>query len=69
MKTITPDLAKAEPVYIEMPGWGDDITAVRQLRKLPRNAQNYIVMCLQTQNVKLQKNIFYNLKKMVIVSF
>lgn len=39
---ITPDLVKAEPVYIEIPGWGDDITAVRQFRELPKTAQNYI---------------------------
>jgi adenylosuccinate synthase len=39
---IMPELVKAEPVYIEMPGWMDDITAVRQYGKLPKTAQDYI---------------------------
>ena len=39
---IMPDLVKAEPVYIEMPGWGDDITGVRQFKELPKTAQNYV---------------------------
>jgi len=31
-----------EPVYVELPGWEEDISAVRQFRKLPRNLKNYI---------------------------
>ncbi len=37
-----PDLVKAEPVYIEMPGWRDNITAIRELGELPETTQNYI---------------------------
>jgi adenylosuccinate synthase len=39
---ITPELMKAEPVYTEMPGWQEDIRAVRQFAQLPAAAQKYV---------------------------
>ena len=36
-------LEEATPVYIEMPGWDEDITSVRDFEKLPKTAQNYVV--------------------------
>ena len=33
---------KVEPVYIEMPGWKEDITAIREYTKLPAALKNYI---------------------------
>ena len=39
---ILAELVKAEPVYIEMPGWEEDITQVREYSRLPQNARNYI---------------------------
>jgi len=36
------ELKKCEPVYKIMPGWKEDISKVRQFKKLPKNAQNYI---------------------------
>jgi len=39
---IVPELGKAEPVYIEMEGWNEDITGVRDFEQLPRAAQAYI---------------------------
>ena len=35
-------LYKCEPVYEELPGWGDDITGVRQYEELPAEARSYI---------------------------
>ncbi|HQN01331.1 MAG TPA: adenylosuccinate synthase [Candidatus Hydrogenedentes bacterium] len=35
-------LEEATPEYIEMPGWDEDITQVREFEKLPRNAQDYV---------------------------
>jgi len=35
-------LSNVEPVYETLPGWDEDITDVRDFRKLPSNAQNYI---------------------------
>ncbi len=35
-------LAECQPVYEIIPGWQEDISAVRQFEKLPKNAQKYI---------------------------
>ena len=39
---VTPQLIKAEPVYITMPGWKTDISKVTQYDKLPKEARDYI---------------------------
>jgi adenylosuccinate synthase len=36
------ELQKAEPQYIELPGWNEDISQITQYEKLPLNARNYI---------------------------
>jgi adenylosuccinate synthase len=36
------ELQQAEPVYIELPGWEEDITNVKSFEELPINAQNYL---------------------------
>jgi adenylosuccinate synthase len=36
------DFHHAEPVYEELAGWDDDITAARAMEDLPKNAQAYI---------------------------
>ena len=36
-------LDKAEPVYEELPGWDEDITAVRDFEALPDTAQTYVL--------------------------
>jgi adenylosuccinate synthase len=36
-------LAQWEPIYEELPGWGEDITDVRRREDLPREAQEYVV--------------------------
>ncbi len=36
------DFNNAQPVYIELPGWKEDITGVRSFDELPVNAQNYL---------------------------
>ena len=33
---------ECKPVYEEMDGWSEDISAVRELEKLPRNAKRYV---------------------------
>jgi len=40
---INPILEKSEPVYIELPGWDEDISKVRRFEDLPQNAQNYVL--------------------------
>ena len=36
------DFERCEPVYIELPGWEEDITGVTSFEQLPVNAQNYL---------------------------
>jgi adenylosuccinate synthase len=36
-------LEEATPEYIEMPGWDEDITQVRDFEKLPKTAQDYVL--------------------------
>lgn len=36
------ELQKVEPVFIELPGWKEDITGCRSFEELPENARNYI---------------------------
>jgi adenylosuccinate synthase len=35
-------LAECEPVFEELPGWTEDITSVKHLEQLPKNARHYI---------------------------
>ena len=35
-------LKRAKPIFKEMPGWQEDITGVKRLEDLPRNARNYL---------------------------
>lgn len=35
-------LARCKPVYIELPGWKEDISEIRSFDQLPENAKNYI---------------------------
>jgi len=39
---LTPGLEIAEPEYIEMDGWDEDITGCRNFTELPKNAQDYV---------------------------
>ncbi len=36
------DFERCEPIYIEVPGWKEDITRVASFSELPVNAQNYL---------------------------
>jgi len=35
-------LARCKPVFIEMPGWKEDISGYREFDELPENAKNYV---------------------------
>lgn len=36
------DFLSVKPVYLELPGWNEDITNVTSFDQLPKNAQNYL---------------------------
>ncbi|WP_280771246.1 adenylosuccinate synthase [Salipaludibacillus daqingensis] len=46
-------LAECEPVYEELPGWTEDITNVKSLHDLPRNALFYIERISQLTGIPL----------------
>ncbi len=37
-----PAYSRCEPIYIELPGWGEDISAAKSFGDLPLNAQAYV---------------------------
>jgi len=38
----TGDLARCQPIYEELPGWKEEISGVKFMRDLPRQAQSYV---------------------------
>ncbi len=49
------DFNNAEPVYIELPGWSEDITQVKSFDELPVNAQNYLKAIEEHTGVKVSQ--------------
>ncbi len=49
------DFNNAEPVYIELPGWTEDITGVRTFEELPENAKNYLKTIEEQTGVKVSQ--------------
>jgi len=47
------DYEQCEPVYIEMPGFTEDITNVQSFEELPENAQNYLLKIEDLVNVPI----------------
>jgi adenylosuccinate synthase len=45
-------LNQCEPVYMELPGWQQDISRVTSYKDLPANAQNYLVKIKELTGVK-----------------
>ena len=48
------DLSPYEPVYEELPGWKEDVTAVRRWKDLPKAAQDYLEHISGLANVPIQ---------------
>ena len=46
-------LNECEAVYEELPGWTEDITAVRTLEELPQNARSYLERILELTSIEL----------------
>ncbi len=44
-----------EPVYIELPGWNEDITNVKSFDELPINAQNYLKKIEECTGIKISQ--------------
>ncbi len=46
-------LERCTPVYIEMPGWKEDTTQIKDYSKLPKNAKKYIEKLAKLANAKI----------------
>jgi adenylosuccinate synthase len=46
-------LAECKPVYEELPGWTEDITGVKSLDELPKNARTYVERISQLTEIPL----------------
>ena len=40
--------ATLKPVYLQLPGWSEDISPIRRFADLPANAQRYVAACLKS---------------------
>ncbi|MDE7213178.1 MAG: adenylosuccinate synthase [Anaeroplasmataceae bacterium] len=49
----TYDYTRVKPLYIELPGWKEDITQVKSFDELPLNAQNYIRKVEELTKIKV----------------
>ncbi len=47
------EYSKVKPVYIEMPGWKEDISLVRSFEELPTNAKKYIQKIEELTHIKI----------------
>lgn len=47
------EYSRVKPLYIEMPGWQEDITNVKSFDELPVNAQNYLKKIEELTKVKV----------------
>lgn len=47
------DFERCQPVYIEVPGWEEDITKVTSFDELPENAKNYLNKVSELSNIDL----------------
>ena len=50
--TIT-RFSRCKPVYIEMPGWQEDVTGIKSFDELPVNAKNYIRKIEELTGIKV----------------
>lgn len=46
-------IEQCKPIYEELPGWSEDVTAIRTLEDLPENARNYINRILELTGINL----------------
>jgi adenylosuccinate synthase len=51
---LSDDIARCKPVYREIPGWEEDISGVENIRGLPENARQYIILLEQLLEVKIE---------------
>lgn len=53
MPASLPDFERCEPVYLEMPGFSEDISNVKSFDELPQNAKNYLLKIEELTKTKV----------------
>lgn len=53
MPATIDELAQCKTVYVELPGWSEDITKCKSFEELPRNAQDYVHFIEEQVNVPI----------------
>ena len=53
MPATIEELAKCKTVYVDLPGWDEDISKVTEFSELPRNAQDYVTFIEEQLNVPI----------------
>lgn len=53
MPSTIPQFQRCKPVYVELPGWKEDITGVKSFNELPEAAKNYIRKIEELTGIKV----------------
>ena len=53
MPSTIPQFQRCKPVYVELPGWKEDITDVKSFNELPEAAKNYIRKIEELTGIKV----------------
>lgn len=53
MPATIPQFQRCKPVYIEMPGWKEDITGIKSFEELPQAAKNYVKKIEELTRIKV----------------
>ncbi len=53
MPSTIPQFQRCKPIYIEMPGWKEDITGIKSFEELPQAAQDYVRKIEELTRIKV----------------
>jgi len=53
MPSSVDELAKCKTIYVDLPGWKEDITKCTTFKDLPRAAQDYLTFCEEQTGVPI----------------
>ena len=53
MPATLPPFERCKPIYVEMPGWKEDISGIRSFDELPEAAKNYVRKIEELTRIKV----------------
>jgi adenylosuccinate synthase len=54
MPQLSHDVARCKPIYVDIPGWYEDISNTEDFTDLPENARNYVQKLEDLMGVKIK---------------